>query len=75
MQLNATLFATLFFTSAVFANAIPQVPDELNSDIALNATESTAIEDGVPSFDPVSAYLPIMPYRRKDSILISSSSS
>jgi len=53
MQLKATLFATLFLTSAVFANAIPEVADELNTDVGLNAAESTAIEDGVPSFDPL----------------------
>jgi cell wall-associated NlpC family hydrolase len=54
MQLKATLFATLFLTSAVFANAIPEVADELDiSDASLNATESTALEDGVPAFDPL----------------------
>jgi hypothetical protein len=56
MQLYATVFATLFITSSVLATAIPDVADEADIDLSpvlLNATESTAVEDGVPDFDPL----------------------
>jgi hypothetical protein len=56
MQLYNAVLATLFITSAVFANAIPEVADEdaiAQAEVALNATEATAVEDGVPAFDPL----------------------
>lgn len=56
MQLYATVLATLFITSSVLANAIPEVADEATLDTSpalFNATESTAVEDGVPDFDPL----------------------
>lgn len=56
MHLHATVLATLFVTSSVLAAAIIKVADQADIDLSpalLNATESTAVEDGVPDFDPL----------------------